>query len=184
MADTFSSGQVITLLDGRQATIRFVGLTHFAQGDWIGIELDEPTGKNDGAVQGERYFYCEHGFGMFIRPSAIAGIVEQPRGDSKQLSKTGGNTTGRPQSTQILGSAIKRQSVLSSTAKRQSINAVSPSPAPRVATSQPALRVWYHCLRRSGHFYLAYFSATVSNKISDEAFIWPYSTIHYHKSTA
>ncbi|KAJ9223555.1 hypothetical protein DTO271D3_1635 [Paecilomyces variotii] len=140
MAD-LSPGQVVTLTDGRQATVRFIGSTHFAPGDWIGIELDEPTGKNDGAVQGERYFECEHGFGMFIRPSAVLAVVEQPKRESKPPPKAAAPATRRPQSTIVPGTAgARRPSVLGPTAKRQSVSGASPSPAPRVAPGQRTLR--------------------------------------------
>lgn len=75
MAD-LPPGTVIALPDGRRAVIQFAGITSFAPGDWLGIRLDEPTGKNDGSVQGERYFECEPGYGMFIRPTAVAAILE------------------------------------------------------------------------------------------------------------
>ena len=36
--------------------IAFLGDTKFAPGEWAGIILDEPTGKNDGTVGGVQYF--------------------------------------------------------------------------------------------------------------------------------
>lgn len=47
--------------------ISFVGTTHFQPGAWIGVELDTPTGKNDGTVQGIQYFQCKPKHGIFVR---------------------------------------------------------------------------------------------------------------------
>lgn len=62
---------------GYAAIVRFVGQTHFSPGDWIGVELETPQGKNDGAVQGERYFNCPPNRGMFVRP-IIPRLMERP----------------------------------------------------------------------------------------------------------
>ena len=40
----------------QSGVVRYMGRTEFADGQWIGIELDEPYGKNDGSVSGKRYF--------------------------------------------------------------------------------------------------------------------------------
>lgn len=37
----------------------YFGKTDFADGNWVGIELDEPIGKNDGTVDGVTYFNCK-----------------------------------------------------------------------------------------------------------------------------
>lgn len=51
----------------RRGTVRFIGPTKFAPGFWVGVEFDEPVGKNDGSVQGERYFKTRMHYGGFVR---------------------------------------------------------------------------------------------------------------------
>ncbi|KAJ1657605.1 hypothetical protein IWQ61_003019 [Dispira simplex] len=58
-------------VQGKPGTIRFTGVTEFAPGKWMGIELDTPTGKNNGSVNGTVYFQCQPGYGVFVRPSQV-----------------------------------------------------------------------------------------------------------------
>ncbi|CAH7681374.1 expressed protein [Phakopsora pachyrhizi] len=52
--------------------VAFVGTTEFAAGTWVGLILDSPNGKNDGSVNGKRYFTCRSSCGMFVRPSQVS----------------------------------------------------------------------------------------------------------------
>lgn len=38
----------------KEGILRFLGPTEFAKGIWVGVELPEPMGKNDGAISGKR----------------------------------------------------------------------------------------------------------------------------------
>ena len=131
---SLSVGQKIELNDGRVAIVRFVGTTHFQTGDWVGVELDEATGKNDGSVKGERYFQCAQGYGMFLRPSGVRQVLE----DAKSKPKTAGNGVpgkARPSSVQTGANGLKRQSLIDGPAKRGSTLGASPTPGPRPGIS-------------------------------------------------
>ncbi|XP_051943021.1 dynactin subunit 1 isoform X3 [Hippocampus zosterae] len=56
---------------GQRGTVAYIGTTLFASGKWVGVILGEAKGKNDGTVQGKRYFTCEDGHGIFVRQSQI-----------------------------------------------------------------------------------------------------------------
>ena len=54
---------------GMRGTIRYVGkIPELHPGYWVGVELDEPRGKNDGSTGGKRYFDAEKPYGIFVRP--------------------------------------------------------------------------------------------------------------------
>ncbi|KAK9687676.1 hypothetical protein K7432_014691, partial [Basidiobolus ranarum] len=61
---------------GILGTLRFIGSTKFKPGIWAGIELDqEGTGKNDGIVDGIKYFSCAPKSGLFILAHKVSKIA-------------------------------------------------------------------------------------------------------------
>ncbi|XP_011505399.1 PREDICTED: kinesin-like protein KIF13A [Ceratosolen solmsi marchali] len=57
--------------------VAYIGPTEFATGIWIGVELDTPTGKNDGTINGRRYFSCPNKCGIFVK---IDKLIQDRRG--------------------------------------------------------------------------------------------------------
>ena len=66
-------GAVVSIPPGR-GVVRYSGTTKFAAGKWIGVELSEPNGKNDGSVNNVVYFSCRFPYGVFVRQSQIKSI--------------------------------------------------------------------------------------------------------------
>jgi tubulin-folding cofactor B len=56
--------------DARRGTISYIGAVPEIPGIgvWIGVTLDEPTGKNNGSTKGKQYFECGNNCGVFVRP--------------------------------------------------------------------------------------------------------------------
>lgn len=42
-------------MGSRAGILQYIGETKFAPGNWCGVQLDEPSGKNDGTVDGVQY---------------------------------------------------------------------------------------------------------------------------------
>lgn len=65
--------RVSLVLEGEtiHGTVQFFGVTKFAPGEWVGIFLDTPKGKNDGSVKSHRYFTCPMLYGLFARPHQL-----------------------------------------------------------------------------------------------------------------
>lgn len=72
-------GDVVSIFDDRaQGVVRFVGRTDFSTGHYLGIELDDPIGENNGSVDGIEYFRCEPNYGIFVKPNTVVLVEESP----------------------------------------------------------------------------------------------------------
>ncbi|XP_077083526.1 dynactin subunit 1a isoform X4 [Siphateles boraxobius] len=91
--------QVEVIGKGQRGSVAYIGATLFASGKWVGVILDEPKGKNDGTVQGKRYFTCEENHGIFVRQSQI------------QLVDEGGSSATTPETPDSSGPKLLRREV-------------------------------------------------------------------------
>lgn len=56
------------------AVIKFIGKTKFGTGYWIGVEVDDDSGKNDGTVNDQSYFKSKDKRGLFVRQGVLAVV--------------------------------------------------------------------------------------------------------------
>ncbi|XP_071065018.1 dynactin subunit 1 isoform X2 [Dasypus novemcinctus] len=102
---------------GHRGTVAYVGATLFATGKWVGVILDEAKGKNDGTVQGRKYFTCEEGHGIFVRQSQI------------QVFEDGADTTS-PETPDSSASKLLKREGTDAAAKTSKLRGLKPKKAP------------------------------------------------------
>lgn len=96
-------GDRVVIGGARSGTLKYLGPIHVSDGIWCGIKLDEPVGKNNGKLEGVRYFKCQHRFGLF----APIRRVEKAEMNSREAR------------------LLARQSMISTTSFNQSNNSSS-----------------------------------------------------------
>ena len=123
----FKVGQTVQHPDGKQGIIKYVGALDGKPGVFVGVELDEPLGKNDGAVDGKYYFKTQPNHGIFYRDSSPLDILAepQPQDDATNGKPVGQASRSRPSSVSAAATARTRQSISGASAKRASITPAS-----------------------------------------------------------
>ncbi|KAM9384089.1 centrosome-associated protein 350 isoform 2-T2 [Pholidichthys leucotaenia] len=74
---SFSIGDRVLVGGVQPGTLRFKGLTSFANGFWAGVELDKSEGSNNGSYDGVVYFECEERHGIFAPPDKVAHLPDK-----------------------------------------------------------------------------------------------------------
>ena len=102
-------GVRVLLENDKKGVVRFVGPTQvrwwlrcnpnhesvqFREGTWVGVELEDATGKNDGSVSGVKYFDCQPNHGIFVVPGKVkldkAVLASLPASRLPALAKPSG----------------------------------------------------------------------------------------------
>eukprot|EP00756_Hemistasia_phaeocysticola_P037502 Hpha_TRINITY_DN16700_c2_g2::TRINITY_DN16700_c2_g2_i1::g.79152::m.79152/K17262/TBCB, CKAP1, ALF1; tubulin-folding cofactor B len=72
----------------RRGVVRYVGkIPELKPGWWVGVEYDEPVGKNNGTAKGKRYFECRDKFGGFCPPDKVTVGDFPPMGLDDELDE-------------------------------------------------------------------------------------------------
>lgn len=128
---TLETGQRV-LVNGVLGTVRYLGDTDFSPGHWVGVELETPTGKNDGSVQGTRYFACPDKHGMFVRAAKVTHEPSLVLLQSK-LSKSDLLAPGNATFKKVSGSSKPAQSSL---APKTQLSGTDVFPQPKVGHNE------------------------------------------------
>ncbi|NXA83330.1 CLIP4 protein, partial [Thryothorus ludovicianus] len=79
-------GDRVVIAGQKVGTLRFCGTTEFASGQWAGVELDEPEGKNNGSVGKVQYFKCAPKRGIFAPLSKISKASDHKKSSVQSSS--------------------------------------------------------------------------------------------------
>ncbi|XP_052129716.1 restin homolog isoform X7 [Frankliniella occidentalis] len=120
--DSFIIGERVYVGGTKPGRLAYIGDTQFAPGEWAGVVLDEPIGKNDGSVGGVRYFQCEAKKGVFSR---LTRLTRYPLPESALSSLSTSSLLTSP-TTPVTRKAAPRLGA-------------APTPAPKAASPTPTL---------------------------------------------
>ena len=97
ISDKVMIGDSVRIISSqKKGIIQFVGDTRFSKGTWIGVVLEDATGKNDGSIGGVRYFTCPALRGVFVREDKLEKIENPSNGQTKHLNNNKPNQLRKP----------------------------------------------------------------------------------------
>ncbi|ODV63387.1 uncharacterized protein ASCRUDRAFT_67496 [Ascoidea rubescens DSM 1968] len=101
---TNDSGELLILnqnvyIRSEPGIIKFIGQTKFADGIWIGIELSNSIGKNNGSINGVSYFQCDKNINKPLLDQKNYGVFAKPKLVSLKSSLLNRNSVSFNQNT-------------------------------------------------------------------------------------
>jgi len=141
--DDFQIGDRVLVGGTKPGIIVFIGEVHFSSGEWAGVVLDTPTGKNDGKIGGHRYFMCEPMRGVFCRLGKLAKLPgvggTTPLMESGSTSRPSNAASTSPEDSRSAARLPKNDSSYSDVAASSSSKvAIADSKPPTVVVEKPA----------------------------------------------
>ncbi|KAL9544979.1 hypothetical protein MBANPS3_007357 [Mucor bainieri] len=115
--DDFRLGQRVCVPSHQVVgTVRYFGETKFKEkGVWVGIELDLiGSGKNDGSIQGVRYFSCAPNTGLFVLATKVMALEDSQKKKTvvPRISKTTAIATTKKSQSSSTSTTSKRKSMI------------------------------------------------------------------------
>ncbi|XP_032240809.1 CAP-Gly domain-containing linker protein 3 isoform X2 [Nematostella vectensis] len=132
-ANELTIGERVYIGGTKSGVLRFCGRTEFASGEWVGVELDQPVGKNDGSVDGVQYFQCEPNHGIFAPASKVTR-----NGTTQHISRLKPRASRRPPGESTLVTSQPNSRPSSRPSSRPNSRSPSPTPSPRLDDSEIA----------------------------------------------
>ncbi|XP_066482583.1 kinesin-like protein KIF13B [Tiliqua scincoides] len=135
LPDWLKEGEYVTVGTNKTGMVRYVGPTDFQEGTWVGVELDLPSGKNDGSIGGKQYFKCNPGYGLLVKPGRVKRATGPARRRSAGLRLQGGAVPENRRSGNFSGSASNLAS-LTALAKSEGGPALRPEKTQKTAENR------------------------------------------------
>uniref|UniRef100_A0A8C3AN19 Kinesin family member 13B n=1 Tax=Cyclopterus lumpus TaxID=8103 RepID=A0A8C3AN19_CYCLU len=120
LPDWLKEGEFVTVGNNKSGTVRYVGPADFAEGTWVGVELEVPAGKNDGSVGGKHYFHCNPGYGVLVRPHRVSQAGGKRR--RQQHKRRSANLSGSSPNLAALTALAKGEGGGASTGRQKGEN--------------------------------------------------------------
>nr|XP_040017439.1 kinesin-like protein KIF13B isoform X7 [Gasterosteus aculeatus aculeatus] len=117
LPDWLKEGEFVTVGNNKSGTVRYVGPADFAEGLWVGVELEVPAGKNDGSVGGKHYFHCNPGYGVLVRPDRVSRAAGKRR--RQQQKRFSADLSGSSPNLAALTALAKGEGAASGRHKRE-----------------------------------------------------------------
>uniref|UniRef100_A0A1I7ZKR7 CAP-Gly domain-containing protein n=1 Tax=Steinernema glaseri TaxID=37863 RepID=A0A1I7ZKR7_9BILA len=133
----FEVGDRVTTDKSGPGKLAFHGTTQFAEGIWCGIVLDQPKGKNNGTVQGVKYFSCPEKFGVFVKADAVRLVEFSRSRQGSSISSTSSTSSSNLLKSGMKAPTAKEKTSSTSSEKLRPTGLKKPSSDPRLAGQTP-----------------------------------------------